>query len=244
MRPRFGIAKGDRGRNEILSSVVRGRYQREQFDEWKSKRQLRESQRFTRDTLDKDYRALKDNDVGGVMELAIIKADENGNRIIDDKAEGQIVVGGREHTLQKGMLRIIDKKAVDQNLDWIVERREFKDSIMSAIMSDRSGQICRMMLPQDRYDALKSDNPNFQTMFPGQTLARDIIEADGRPEMFMLFHEASKEFALALHKLSLVVDNTEITFSEGIDEWTSKYSSLKRKSVKDGSSAGMSHKGE
>ena len=226
MRPRYGITPGRPMRNEILESAVRHQWKAQEWRDYTKKHQLRESQKFTYDTPWIDYNKLKDDDIGGVMELGILKSDGNVDKDLDKQS---IVIGGKEHKLQDGKLRIIDKKAVDANLDWIVEQRQFKDSIMSAIMSDRSGRICRQMLPLSRYKMLRSNEPSFATeLFEGeQNISADIVAADGRPEMFMLFHESSREFALSLHKLSLILDRTELAFSEGIDEWNTKYNRLK-----------------
>jgi hypothetical protein len=216
-------------RNEILESVVRHQWKDQELEDWKKKRQLHKDQRFTYDTPFTEYNNLEDKDIGGVTELAIIETDPSGNQSINRSLNGSVVIGGKEHTLQAGTLRVIDKKAVDENLNWIVEQRRFKDSIMSAIMSDRSGRIARQVLPKSRYNMLKSNDPTFVTLFKGeQNISGDIVSADGRPEMFMLYHESSKEFALALHKLSLVVDNTELTFSEGIDDWNTKFRDTKQ----------------
>ena len=228
MRPRFGLKPNRPMRNEILESAIRSRFQGNQLDEWKSKRQLRESQKFTYDTKFQDYNALADEDIGGVTELAVIKTNPNGESEIDTKLNGNVIIGGKEHKLDQGRLRVIDKKTVDENLGWIVEQRKFKDSIMSAIMSDRSGRICRMVLPAQRYNMLAAGSSTFVELFPGrrELIKQELIDADGRPEMFMLYHQSSKDFSLALHKLSLVIDNTELAFSEGIEEWNKQFGAL------------------
>jgi hypothetical protein len=236
MRPRYGITPSRKMRNEILESAVRYQWKEQELEDWKKRHRIRDKQAFTYDTPFQKYNALKDEDIGGVMELGILDQKGDGDNV-DKALNGSIVIGGKEHKLENGKLRIIDKKVVDKNLEHIIEQREFKDSILSAIMSDRSGRICRMMLPKKRYDMLRANDSSFRDIFDdpdqGARVSQDIISADGRPEMFMLFHESSKEFALALHKLSLVVDNTQLTFSEGIDEWTSKYNRLKSSSPRD-----------
>jgi len=225
MRPRFGITPGGKMRNELLQTVVRGEHKKRLADEYKMRRRLRDKQQFIFDTNPDEFNALDDDDkLAGVIELGVLNS-RNGQ--VDTTLDGRsIVIGGREHKLQDGKLRIVDKKTVDDAIIPILQERAYKDAVMSAILSDRSGRIARLILPLDRYNMLK-ENADLSKIMKNQDVPLDVRQADSRPEMFSLYHESSKEFALAVHKLSLIVDRTELAFSEEIQDWLGKYGAVR-----------------
>jgi hypothetical protein len=212
-------------RNELLQTVVRGEHKKRLADEYKMRRRLRKDQEFIFDTNPDQFNALDDDDkLAGVIELGVLNS-KSGQ--VDTTLDGRsIVIGGREHKLQDGKLRIVDKKTVDDAIIPILQERAYKDAVMSAILSDRSGRIARLILPLDRYNMLK-ENADLSKIMKNQDVPRDVREADSRPEMFSLYHESSKEFALAVHKLSLIVDRTELAFSEEIQDWLGKYGAVR-----------------
>lgn len=222
MRPRFDI-RGSKN-NEILSSLPRWQHAERLKEEKKLRMEIRDNQKHAWDLPNADeYNdpdQTKDHEIAGVVELGVLK---DGR--VDQTLNGPVVIGGREHNMENGRMRIISKQTVDESLIPIWQEREFKDSIMSAVLSDRSGRICRMMLPADRYKMLIGGNDTIKDIAP--KIPRDVMAQDARPEYFTMFHESSKEWALAVHKLSIVIDRTSIVYDGDISDWLSKYSSLK-----------------
>jgi hypothetical protein len=212
-------------RNELLETVVRGDHKERLSEEYKMKRRLRKDQRFIYDTDVADYLAAdrKDSELAGVIELGVLNDNGEVDRSLKDTP---IVIGGKEHKLDEGKLRIVDKKTVDDAIIPILEERRFKDAILSAMLSDRSGRIARLLLPKDRYDMLKA-GASLRGIMKGQAVPADVIAADARPEYFSLYHESSSQFALAIHKMSLIVDRTNLAFSEEINDWMAKYGAVR-----------------
>ena len=101
---------------------------------------------------------------------------------------------------------------------------------MSAILADRSGRICRMMLPKTRYNLLSGNvSPSVFANTLGMAVAppAKITDIDARPEYFTMYHESSSEWALAVQKLSLVIDNTSIAYDGDISDWLGAYGKLR-----------------
>ena len=224
MRPRFGI-RGS-ANNEILSSLPRREHAERLKKEMMMKRRLRENQMFAWDEEPTRYNDADDDELAGITELGVLTSDGYVDKTID----GPVVIGGREHQMKEGRMRIISKQAVDETMGPIFQERAFKDSIMSAILADRSGRICRMMLPKRNYQLLTSNASaaDFQGVL-GMKVAppRKILDIDARPEYFTMYHESSSEWALAVQKLSLVIDNTSIAYDGDISDWLGAYGKLR-----------------
>jgi hypothetical protein len=223
MRSRFGLTpSGGFRRNEILESVVRNEHQKDKIEEWKKKRRLREKQKFTYDTKPDEYNALEDDEIGGVMELGVLNQSGSNKGQVDTGLTGNIIIGGKQIALDKGKIRIVDKQAVDSAIVPILERRRYRDQILAVILADRSGQLARMILPKGRYDMLQG-GAGVGEIDPKGLMPSDVKMADARPEFMSYYPEGSKQFALALHKLTFILDRTELAFSENIDGWLEKY---------------------
>jgi hypothetical protein len=208
-------------RNELLETVVRGEHKERLSEEYKQKRRLRKDQRFIYDTDVADYLSpdRKDSELAGIIELGVLNDNGEVDRSLKDTP---IVIGGREHKLDEGKLRIVDKKTVDDAIIPIMEERRYKDAILSIMLNDRSGRLARLLLPRDRYEMLKA-GANLRPIMKGQPVPADVIAADARPEYFSLYAESSAQFALSIHKMSLIVDRTPLAFSEEINDWLTKY---------------------
>lgn len=229
MRPRFGISGSVPGDNSMLSSVSRWQHADRLKEEYKKTRQLRKDQKHLWDTsasTAQQFINAQDDEIAGITELGVLKSNGRGGKDIDDTINGSVVIGDREHKMSAGTVRIISKQAVDDAVIPILEERRFKDAVMSAILADRSGRICRMMLSQDRYQMLQSNNTTITTISPN--IPAEIRAADARPEFFTFYHESSKEWALAVQKLSIVVDNTSIVYDGDIMDWLGAYGDVKK----------------
>ncbi len=222
MRPRFDISGGTPRNNSILSSIPRWQHANRLKDEYKKTRELREGQKHLWDTNIKaqEFIDTPDDQIAGITEIGVLRSDGN----VDGQLNGSVLIGDREHKLQNGRVRIISKQAVDDAVIPILEERQFKDAILSAILSDRSGRICRMMLAKKNYDMLA---PNGAIRSISSNVPEDIVRADARPEYFTYYHESSKEWALAVQKLSIVIDNTPIVYDGDILDWLSAYGNVK-----------------
>jgi len=222
MRPRAGLRGNNR--NEILGSVNQQLRAKRLRDERKEQGRLRKDQQFAWETDPHAFNELKDHELAGVTELAVLK-----NGIVDEFNNEMVVIGDREHQLKGGKMRIISKQVVDDTLIPILQEREFKDAIMGAILSDRTGRLCRIMLDENAYKELEAGNQAFQKHFKGRTVPYEILNAEGRPEFFLGYHESSKEYALGVQKLATVVDNTNIAYDESIMNWRDSYANMRKK---------------
>jgi hypothetical protein len=209
-------------RNEIMESVVRGEYAADRLEDWKKQRRLREKQRFAYDTGPDVYNNLADDEVAGVMELGVLNQ-VNGQ--VDTGLTGSVIIGGKQMKLDEGKLRIVDKKAVDTAIIPILEERAYKDTILSAILADRSGKIARLILPKQRYDLLVkgADLVTGLKLPAGSKVPEDVKQTDARPEFFSMYPDSSAQFALAVHKMNFILDRTQLAFSEEINDWVQKY---------------------
>ena len=72
---------------------------------------------------------------------------------------------------------------------------------------------------------LKPGNTSIRSIAPN--VPADVLNADGRPEFFSYFHESSKEWALAIMRLSIVIDNTPLVYDGDIMDWLSSYGNVK-----------------
>ena len=223
MRPRFGISGGTPSDNSLLASAPRWQHQDRLKEEYQKTRQLRKGQKHLWDTSIKpqEFNQLEDDDIAGITELGVLKS--NGD--VDKSLTGSVVIGDREHKLSEGKVRIISKAAVDDAIIPILEERQFKDAILSAILADRSGRIARMMLNKERYAMLA---PGGAIRNINSAIPTDIVWADARPEYFLFYHESSKEWALATQKLSIIIDNTPIVYDGDIMDWLSAYGNVKK----------------
>jgi len=222
MRPRSGLRGSNR--NEILGSLNQKMRAERLRTERKEQGRIRDEQKFAWEEDPKDFNKLKDHQLAGVTELAVLRDGK-----IDSDNDDYIVIGDREHKLQKGRMRIISKTAIDDTLIPILQEREFKDAIIGAILSDRTGRICRMMLNNEAYAQLAPNADGFDKHFAGRKAPVEIVEAEGRPEFFLGYHESSKPYALGVQKLSVIVDNTNITYDDDIMNWREKYNKMRNK---------------
>ena len=225
MRPRFQISGGTPSNNSILSSVQRQGHQDRLKEEYKLTRQLRKGQRHLWDTSEpaQNFIEEEDDNIAGITELGILRS--NGQ--VDKSITGSVVIGDREHKMSEGKVRIISKAAVDDSVRPILEERQFKDAVLSAILADRSGRICRMMLSKERYNMLKPGTAGDGILSIAPNIPREVRNADGRPEFFSYYHESSKEWAESIMRLSIVIDNTPLVYDGDIMDWLSAYGNVK-----------------
>jgi hypothetical protein len=224
MRPSFGLNPRRKMRNELMESIVRREHQADNIEDWKKKRRLRASQQFIYDTHPDKYNELAEDDIGGVMELGVLRQSGFQKGQVDENLTGSIIIGGKEVPLDKGKIRIVNKKEVDAAVGPILQERMHKDAIMSAILLDRSGRLCRMILPKDRYDMLKARAPlTGLNLPPNARVPQDVIDIDARPEFMSMYPDSSQQFALASHKIQFILDRTPLAFSEEISDWLTKY---------------------
>jgi hypothetical protein len=221
-RPRFGIFGGTR--NEILQSVQRQGHSTRLRKEAKARHEIEArannasvGQYHLFDTKPNDYLGLNDDSLAGVVEIGILKS--NGQ--VDESISGPMVVGDREHNIESGRLRIISKQAVDANLIPILEEKRYKDAVLQALLTDRTGRVARMFLSKDRYDSLAGGRNEYKKYVPDAP--DEIVRTNGQVQFFTLYHSSSKEFSLGLMKISLLIDRTAITFDDEVMEWLDKY---------------------
>jgi hypothetical protein len=217
-RPRFGISGSRIRGNDVLSGAQRQAEREFQEKRYKATREFEHrGQKHIYSTGPDEYNNItKDGDLAGVMELAVLRDGKT-----DIELNGKVVIGGREVDVSEGKVTFISKDAVNEAVGPILEEKRYKDAILSAMLTDRTGRICRMLLPKDRYFSLKAGSGDYQTYVPNAP--DDIKAVDGRPEFWSLYHSSSKEFAMGLHKLSLLVDRSPIAFDQDVMDWLSKF---------------------
>jgi hypothetical protein len=137
----------------------------------------------------KDY---PDEEMCGVVNLGYLDTDGN----VNEQYDGEVQIGGITHTVSKGRIRVLDSDVVQSEIQPILERHKYNQSVVSLMLLDPSDKIARFILGTNAYNKLP-------------------VEA--RPSTLANYNTRSEKYAEGLTLLEKVVrDSSIIIDSEAV----------------------------